>query len=183
MINKELYKDIKEYIETNYTELSQCSAPVQPEPSSDLLGSFSKESSLKKQGNETLPPIKSKEQRKLQDVILKLEETFSQMLLRLINENALKDTEVYKKANIDRKLFSKIKNNKNYMPSKNTAIAFAIALRLNLDDTLDLIGKSGYTFSNCSKSDIIIKFFIEEGIYDIFQINESLYDFGQSPLI
>ena len=120
--------------------------------------------------------------RKLEDLMKEIDETFSEALIRLIDQKGLKDPEVYKKANIDRKFFNKIKNNKNYKPSKSTCVAFAIALELNLDETRDLIGKAGYALTHSSKFDIIIEYFILEGNYNTFEINEVLFTFEQ-PLI
>ena len=120
--------------------------------------------------------------RKLEDLINEVDETFSEMLLRLIDQKGLKDPYVYKKANIDRKLFSKIRNNKDYKPTKETALAFAIALELSLDETLDFIGRAGFTLSHSSKFDIIIEYFLLEENYDIFEINDVLFAFGQNTL-
>lgn len=120
--------------------------------------------------------------RSLQDLLNHVDESFSTHLLRLIDDRGLKDSYVYKKANIDRKHFNKIKNNKNYKPSKETAIAFAIALELSLDETKDLLGRAGYALSHSSMFDIIIEYHISNGIYDIFEIEAVLFHFTHSTL-
>ena len=118
----------------------------------------------------------------LEDVVNNLGETFQTRLLRMIDERGMSDPEVYKRANVDRKLFSKIRCNEDYIPKKKTIVALAIALRLSLDDTKDLLASAGLMLTNNSKADVIVSFCIENGIYDIFEVNALLFKFNQPIL-
>lgn len=107
---------------------------------------------------------------------------FSRCLFQFIQKRGLDEVEVYKRAHIDRKLFSKIRSDASYHPRKATVIAFALALQLSLEETRELLSSAGFTLSHCSPFDLIIQYFIERGIYDLFKINDALYDFNQ-PLL
>ncbi|MCD8370085.1 MAG: macro domain-containing protein [Clostridiales bacterium] len=118
----------------------------------------------------------------LDDALGNVGETFQQRLLHLIDERGLTDVDVYKRANMDRKLFSKIRCNENYKPKKKTALALAISLKLDLDDTVDLLKRAELALSPSSKSDLIIEYFISRQEYDIYNINLALFEHGQPIL-
>ncbi len=120
--------------------------------------------------------------RSLEDLMAQVAETWQERLFRLIDEKGYSDVEVYKRANVDRKLFSKIRGNSDYQPKKITAVAFALALKLNLDETKDLLGRAGYALSPSSRFDLIIKYFIEQEVYDTYTINLALFEHKQ-PLL
>ena len=183
-ISKKLYSGVKRFIDDNYVDInfdqrlerkrftgsrlfdtSDRSIPSPPIMNSAPLPSFT-------------VPVESS----LMDALDDLDESFSQALMRMIDEKGLKDPECYKKANIDRKLFSKIRSDVHYKPSKRTALSFAIALELDLESTNEFLKKAGYTLSRSSKFDVIVEYFITHGIYDIHTINQALFEFDQMLL-
>lgn len=124
-------------------------------------------------------PDRVEERQLLLDMLEKMDESFTVTLLKLIDLKGITDVECYKKANVSKQTWYKIMNEKDYKPSKNTVISFAIALELSLDETKRLLSTVGFTLSRSSKFDIIIEYFITNGVYDIFTINETLFAFDQ----
>ena len=117
--------------------------------------------------------------RNIGNLMNQLEETFSQRLLRMIDERGITDSEAYTKAYVDRRHFSKIRKDVNYVPNKKTVLAFTIALELSLDEAKDLLASAGFALSRSSKTDIIVAYFLQNKIYDMFEINDVLDAYGQ----
>lgn len=172
-LSEHLYNDVQSYIDENYVEENiYFNSRYESRRIEANFIDFKKEDVVCK-----AMPLRS-----LEDLIDEVDETFSEYLLRMIDYKGLKDPEVYKKANIDRRLFSKIRSNKHYQPSKSTALALAFALELNLDETKDMLIKAGYALSNSNKVDIIFKYFIEQNNYNIYELNEVLFKFTETTL-
>ena len=170
-ISSKLFADINAYIDDRYDE----------EHRDSYAERISRLHSLAAEESCPIPaaPMVAKAA-SLDDALKQIDESFSEMLLRKIDECGMTDAECYKKANIDRKLFSKIRSDKLYRPSKPTVIAFALALELPLDELKDMLSKAGFALSHSSKFDIIVEYFVERGNYNVFEINEALFAFDQS---
>lgn len=189
-LSSELYGDIDEYINDNYVEEKN------QEEYSDSYGrasigavpTFSKANNAARKDEEEMlsdvclsAPI-LEEERSLDDVINNLDKTFMELVFSFADAKGLTDVEVQKKANLDRKAFSKLKCGTTKNPSKSTALALAVALELNLDDTKDLLSRAGLALSPCSKQDVIVQYFIEKKAYDIYEINLALFEHGEQLL-
>ena len=172
-LSEKLFKSVSSYIDENYV-----SEKINAEYKMSNLRSYEllfEASDTPRYGTICNNP-------NLDGMLENLDKGFSETLLYLIDRTGKKDSEIYKKANVDRKLFSKIRNNADYRPSKTTAIAFAIALELSMDETDDLLARAGIALSQSNKFDVIVRYFIENKKYDIFELNSVLFEFDQ-PLI
>ena len=177
-ISSRLFADIASYIDDHYVDAHTDFIRSRPCPESIPVEAGSP---VYRAPAPAFAPA-SRPLRSLDDRLKHLDAGFSETLLARIDQSGKKDSEIYKRANVDRKLFSKIRSNPDYRPSKPTALAFAIALELDLAETRDLISRAGYALSRSSKFDVIIEYFISQRNYNIYEINEALFAFDQSLL-
>jgi len=188
-ISKSLFADVKEYIDEHYVEACEqdpyLSRARQRERAAAVPFAFPKKSQASKVSEaraEFLAVEDAAPESSLDDWLDQIDESFSEMMIRKIKEKDMTNADCYKKANIDKKLFSKIKANPQYKPKKANALAIAVALELTLDETKELLMKAGLALSHSDKFDLIVEYFILHGRYDIFEINEMLFHHDQ-PLL
>jgi len=192
MLSRELHGGVQSFIDENYVDVSvkKYERPSDAQSTLYVRGTLLEsdyqyedtmaESAATHRKPVPAPPLAS--QVSFDHKKVRLDEPFSQTLLRLIDSKGKSDVEIYKRANIDRKLFSKIRTGKGYMPSKKTVVALAIALELTLDETRDLLARAGFALSRSVMFDVIVEFFIRRSLYDIYEINNVLFEYDQ-PLL
>lgn len=181
-ISEKLFADIAEYIDDNYVDAHTDTTFERSRRICQIRRDAAQPCDMEMAPPPQRSSMPTQKKLSLTEALRQIDESFSEMLLRMIGERGMTDSECYKKANIDRKLFSKIRNDKFYKPSKPTVLAFAIGLKLPLPETREMLMKAGFALSHSNKFDIIVEYFIQNGNYNIFEINEALFAFDQ-PLL
>ena len=206
MRNKKLYESVGRYLDKYYIDKpDDIKMDKEMKTIFDKITEFRKKRAVSKHAIESTPDFEIDEQaaesfdvssmqktkhtegmsstiatnRNIESLMGQMDETFSQRLLRLIDERGMTNSEAYNKAYVDRRHFSKIRKDINYAPNKKTVLAFTIALELSIDEAKDLLNSAGFAFSRSSKTDIIVAYFLQNKIYDMFEINEILDAYGQ----
>ncbi len=182
-LSEKLFQNVAGYIDEHYVELYTAAVCDASADGSSRLRRQNTHAPARRAAFGVMPlQSAAPKAASLEDMLKQADAGFTETLLKLIDRSGKKDSEIYKKANISKQHFSKIRNNPNYRPTKATALAFAVALELDVEQTKDLIGRAGYALTNSSKSDLIIRYFIEQGNYNIVEINIALYEFDQALL-
>ena len=171
ILTNEFWQGLEQYIKTNYRVYITKNEPEFLCEETAIYADIPKQKELTKN-----------QASNLQHLLEEVGDSFHEKLFGFIDRNGMTDVEVYKKAGIDRRLFSKIRSNPAYHPAKNTVLALAIALELNIDETKDLLSRAEYALSPSNKGDLIVKFFIEHKVYDLMAINFALEEYGQAIL-
>ena len=169
MFTQEQRGELALYIQENYSD------PILIDAGAGIID-------VEKAGSGFSEEYTDRERFTLDQLMEEVGETFHEMLFLRIDMSGMTDVEVYKRANMDRKLFSKIRSNPAYHPRQHIVLALAIALRLSIEDTVDLLARAEYALSPSNKGDLIVRYFIERGVYDIRTINYALYEYDQTIL-
>ena len=175
---KSMFDRISEFRKKKTTKKCDAVEDADIEIDESAVESFDVESMQKTKATDSMS-LTLATNRNIESLMGQMDETFSQRLLRLIDERGMTDSEAYNKAYVDRRHFSKIRKDVNYSPNKKTVLAFAIALELSIDEAKDFLNSAGFALSRSSKTDIIVAYFLQNKIYGMFEINEILDAYGQ----
>jgi hypothetical protein len=181
-LSESLFSSISSYIDDHYVDLWEQAVYGGIDQRNRQVSRRQRDLDLCRESCPAPAPMAAPKAVSLEDILRHREAGFTETLFQYIDASGKKDSEIYKKANLSKQHFSKIRSNPNYKPTKATALALAIALELDLDKTKDLLGRAGFALTNSSKLDLIVRYFIENRNYNILEINMALYEFDQSLL-